>query len=91
MGIRDSAYSQQPKWIIEESKAEVGAIPFLVTILKSIYSRIHEHVLTAFFKLSIYNKILTMAAGAVNSIFEVLESEMTMEARKNVAAEIYDR
>jgi len=30
-----------------------------------------------------------MAAGAVNNIFEVLESEMTMESRTNVTAEIY--
>jgi hypothetical protein len=30
-----------------------------------------------------------MAAGAFHNIFEVLESGMTMEAGKNVAAEIY--
>ncbi|AES63327.1 ubiquitin-protein ligase, putative [Medicago truncatula] len=33
MGIRDSAYSQQPEWTIEESIAEVGAIPFLILIM----------------------------------------------------------
>ncbi|RHN71567.1 putative aminoacyltransferase, E1 ubiquitin-activating enzyme [Medicago truncatula] len=57
--------------------------------LTSKDSRIHKHVLTAFFKLSIYNKILIMAAKAVDNIFEVLESGKTMEARTNVTAEIY--
>ncbi|AES90827.1 hypothetical protein MTR_4g098600 [Medicago truncatula] len=70
-------YSQQLEWTIKESIAEVGAILFLVTILKSKYSRIQEHVLTAYFKLSIYNNILIMAERAVDNIFEVLESGKT--------------
>jgi hypothetical protein len=71
--------------------AEVGAIPFLVTLLASKDSRIQEHVVTALFNLSIYdnNKILIMAAGAVDNIVEVLESGKTMEARENAAAAIY--
>ncbi|CAJ2653433.1 unnamed protein product [Trifolium pratense] len=71
--------------------AEVGAIPFLVTLLVSKDSRIQEHVVTALFNLSIYdnNKILIMAAGAVDNIVEVLESGKTMEARENAAAAIY--
>lgn len=71
--------------------AEVGAIPFLVTLLASKDSRIQEHVVTALFNLSIYdnNKILIMAAGAVENIVKVLESGKTMEARENAAAAIY--
>uniref|UniRef100_K7KAW8 RING-type E3 ubiquitin transferase n=1 Tax=Glycine max TaxID=3847 RepID=K7KAW8_SOYBN len=71
--------------------AEVGAIPFLVTLLGSQDSRIQEHAVTALFNLSIFdnNKILIMAAGAVDSIVEVLESGKTMEARENAAASIY--
>ncbi|KAK7385781.1 hypothetical protein VNO78_31637 [Psophocarpus tetragonolobus] len=71
--------------------AEVGAIPFLVTVLGSQDSRIQEHAVTALFNLSIFdnNKILIMAAGAVDSIVEVLESGKTMEARENAAASIY--
>lgn len=71
--------------------AEVGAIPFLVTLLVSKDSRIQEHVVTALFNLSIYdnNKILIMAAGAIDNIVEVLESGKTMEARENAAAAIY--
>lgn len=71
--------------------AEVGAIPFLVTLLVSKDSRIQEHVVTALFNLSIYdnNKILIMAAGAIDNIVEVLEFGKTMEARENAAAAIY--
>jgi len=71
--------------------AEVGAIPFLVTLLGSQDSRIQEHAVTTLFNLSIFdnNKILIMAAGAVDSIVEVLESGKTMEARENAAASIY--
>ncbi|XP_014502987.1 U-box domain-containing protein 1-like [Vigna radiata var. radiata] len=71
--------------------AEVGAIPFLVTLLGSQDSRIQEHAVTTLFNLSIFdnNKILIMAAGAVDSIVEVLESGKTMEARENAAAAIY--
>ncbi|CAK8538337.1 unnamed protein product [Lathyrus sativus] len=71
--------------------AEVGAIPFLVTLLVSKDSRIQEHVVTALFNLSIYdnNKILIMAAGAIDNIVEVLELGKTMEARENAAAAIY--
>ncbi|TKY56890.1 U-box domain-containing protein 13 [Spatholobus suberectus] len=71
--------------------AEVGAIPFLVTLLGSQDSRIQEHAVTALFNLSIFdnNKILIMAAGAVDSIVEVLESGKTMEARENAAALIF--
>lgn len=71
--------------------AEVGAIPFLVTLLVSNDSRIQEHVVTALFNLSIFdnNKILIMAAGAVDNIVQVLESGKTMEARENAAAAIY--
>ncbi|XP_027368518.1 U-box domain-containing protein 1-like [Abrus precatorius] len=71
--------------------AEVGAIPFLVTLLGSHDSRIQEHAVTALFNLSIFdnNKILIMAAGAVDNIVEVLESGKTMEARENAAASIF--
>ncbi|KAK7320584.1 hypothetical protein VNO77_30203 [Canavalia gladiata] len=71
--------------------AEVGAIPFLVTLLGSQDSRIQEHAVTALFNLSIFdnNKILIMAAGAVDNIVEVLESGKTMEARENAAASIF--
>ncbi|XP_020229278.1 U-box domain-containing protein 1 [Cajanus cajan] len=71
--------------------AEVGAIPFLVTLLGSQDSRIQEHAVTALFNLSIFdnNKLLIMAAGAVGNIVEVLESGKTMEARENAAASIY--
>ncbi|XP_061351650.1 U-box domain-containing protein 1-like [Gastrolobium bilobum] len=71
--------------------AEVGAIPFLVTLLASQDSRIQEHVVTALFNLSIYdnNKILIMAAGAVDNIVEVLESGKNMEARENAAAAMF--
>ncbi|KAK7300508.1 hypothetical protein RJT34_11353 [Clitoria ternatea] len=71
--------------------AEVGAIPFLVTLLGSQDSRIQEHAVTTLFNLSIYdnNKILIMAAGAVDNIVEVLESGKTMEARENAAASIF--
>ncbi|KAJ1401175.1 Zinc finger, RING/FYVE/PHD-type [Sesbania bispinosa] len=71
--------------------AEVGAIPFLVTLLGSQDSRIQEHAVTALFNLSIYdnNKILIMSAGAVDNIVQVLESGKTMEARENAAATIF--
>ncbi|KAK7276413.1 hypothetical protein RIF29_17552 [Crotalaria pallida] len=71
--------------------AEVGAIPFLVTLLGSQDSRIQEHAVTALFNLSIFdnNKILIMAAGAVDNIVQMLESGKTMEARENAAATIF--
>ena len=71
--------------------AEAGAIPFLVTLLGSNDPRIQKHAVTALFNLSIFdnNKILIMAAGAVENIVEVLESGKTMEARENAAAAIF--
>ncbi|RYR46077.1 hypothetical protein Ahy_A07g031826 isoform A [Arachis hypogaea] len=71
--------------------AEVGAIPFLVTLLGSHDPRIQEHAVTAMFNLSIYdnNKVLLMSAGAVDKIVQVLEQGRTMEARENAAATIF--
>ncbi|KAB2596326.1 U-box domain-containing protein 13-like [Pyrus ussuriensis x Pyrus communis] len=71
--------------------AEAGAIPFLVTLLKSHEPRIQENAVTALLNLSIYNnnKILIMAAGAIDNIVNVLESGNTMEARENAAAAIF--
>jgi len=48
-----------------------------------------SHVLTALFKPPIYNKILNMAARAIDNIIEVLDLGKTMEARKTAATEIY--
>ncbi|KAJ1417701.1 Zinc finger, RING/FYVE/PHD-type [Sesbania bispinosa] len=71
--------------------AEAGAIPFLVTLLGSQDPRIQEHAVTALFNLSIFdnNKILIMAAGAVENIIGLLEAGKTMEARENAAAAIF--
>ncbi|XP_054788219.1 U-box domain-containing protein 1-like [Prosopis cineraria] len=71
--------------------AEAGAIPFLVTLLGSHDPRIQEHAVTALFNLSIFdnNKVLIVAAGALDYIVEVLESGKTMEARENAAAAIF--
>ncbi|CAN0909790.1 U-box domain-containing protein 1 [Linum grandiflorum] len=71
--------------------AEAGAIPFLVSILNSNDSRIQENAVTALLNLSILenNKILIMAAGAVERIISVLESGKSMEARENAAAAIF--
>ncbi|XVF24163.1 hypothetical protein REPUB_Repub13aG0103700 [Reevesia pubescens] len=71
--------------------AEAGAIPFLVTLLSSNDARIQENAVTASLNLSIFdnNKVLIMAAGAIDNIVEVLESGKTMEARENAAAAIY--
>ncbi|XP_057804640.1 U-box domain-containing protein 1-like [Salvia miltiorrhiza] len=71
--------------------AEAGAIPFLVTLLGSPDSRIQENAVTALLNLSIHenNKMLIMAAGAIGSIVEVLQSGNTMEARENAAATIF--
>lgn len=71
--------------------AEAGAIPFLVTLLSSHDSRTQENAVTALLNLSIFdnNKILIMAAGAIDSIVDVLESGKTMEARENAAATIF--
>ncbi|CAN1255338.1 U-box domain-containing protein 1 [Linum perenne] len=71
--------------------AEAGAIPFLVSILNSHDSRIQENAVTALLNLSILenNKVLIMAAGAVENIISVLESGKTMEARENAAAAIF--
>ncbi|KAK2982499.1 hypothetical protein RJ640_026342 [Escallonia rubra] len=71
--------------------AEAGAIPFLVTLLGSNDSRIQENTVTALLNLSIFdnNKILIMAAGAIDNIVDVLRSGKTMEARENAAAAIF--
>ncbi|KAE9606183.1 hypothetical protein Lal_00024924 [Lupinus albus] len=71
--------------------AEVGAFPFLVTLLGSQDPRTQEYAITALFNLSIFdnNKVLIMAAGAVDKIVQVLESGKTMEARENAAATIF--
>lgn len=71
--------------------AEAGAIPFLVTLLCSQDPRIQENAVTALLNLSIFNnnKILIMAAGAIESIIDVLESGKTMESRGNAAAAIF--
>ncbi|KAG6415943.1 hypothetical protein SASPL_123363 [Salvia splendens] len=71
--------------------AEAGAIPFLVTLLGSPDSRIQENAVTALLNLSIHenNKMLIMAAGAIDSIVEVLQSGNTMEAKENAAATIF--
>ncbi|KAA0055024.1 U-box domain-containing protein 13-like [Cucumis melo var. makuwa] len=71
--------------------AEAGAIPFLVTLLKSGDPRIEENAVTALFNLAIFNnnKILIVAAGAIDNITHILESGKTMEARENAAATIY--
>uniref|UniRef100_A0A7N0RJQ9 RING-type E3 ubiquitin transferase n=1 Tax=Kalanchoe fedtschenkoi TaxID=63787 RepID=A0A7N0RJQ9_KALFE len=71
--------------------AEAGAIPFLVTLLMSNDPQIQENSVTALLNLSIYdnNKILIMAASAVDNIVQVLESGKTMEARENAAATIF--
>ncbi|KAL4576123.1 hypothetical protein LXL04_012212 [Taraxacum kok-saghyz] len=71
--------------------SEAGAIPFLVTLLSSHDSRIQEHAVTALLNLSIFenNKVLIVAAGAIDSIVDVLGSGKTMEARENAAAAIF--
>ncbi|PSS34450.1 U-box domain-containing protein [Actinidia chinensis var. chinensis] len=71
--------------------AEAGAIPFLVTLLHSPDPRIQENAVTALLNLSIFdnNKILIMAAGAIDSIIDVLLSGKTTEARENAAAAIF--
>lgn len=71
--------------------ADAGAIPFLVTLLTSPDSRIQENAVTALLNLSIHenNKMLIMAAGAIDSIVEVLQSGKTMEAKENAAATIF--
>ncbi|XP_047324089.1 U-box domain-containing protein 1-like [Impatiens glandulifera] len=71
--------------------AEAGAIPFLVTLLNSHDPRIQENAITALLNLSLFdnNKILIMAASAINGIIEVLQSGRSMEARENAAATVY--
>lgn len=71
--------------------SEAGAIPFLVTLLSSNDSRIQENAVTALLNLSIFenNKLLIMAAGAIDNIIYVLQSGKTMEARENAAAAIF--
>ncbi|KAJ0983888.1 hypothetical protein J5N97_002244 [Dioscorea zingiberensis] len=71
--------------------AEAGAIPFLVTLLSSRDPRTQENAVTALLNLSIFdnNKVLIMAAGALDAIIEVLQSGAAMEARENAAATIY--
>ncbi|XP_022764467.1 U-box domain-containing protein 1-like [Durio zibethinus] len=71
--------------------AEAGAIPFLVTSLSSSDPRIQENAVTALLNLSILdnNKVLILAAGAIDNVVEVLESGKTMEARENAAAAIF--
>ncbi|XP_062092455.1 U-box domain-containing protein 1-like [Humulus lupulus] len=70
---------------------EAGAIPFLVMLLSSHDPRIQENAVTALLNLSIFNnnKILIMAAGAIDNVIDVLESGKTMEARENAAAAIF--
>ncbi|KAK1421349.1 hypothetical protein QVD17_23604 [Tagetes erecta] len=71
--------------------SEAGAIPFLVTLLSSHDPRIQENAVTALLNLSIFdnNKVLIVAAGAIDSIVDVLGSGKTMEARENAAAAIF--
>ncbi|CAH1438780.1 unnamed protein product [Lactuca virosa] len=71
--------------------SEAGAIPFLVTLLSSHDPRIQEHAVTTLLNLSIFenNKVLIVAAGAIDSIVDVLGSGKTMEARENAAAAIF--
>ncbi|XP_051143864.1 U-box domain-containing protein 1-like [Andrographis paniculata] len=71
--------------------AEAGAIPFLSTLLCSRDSRIQENSVTALLNLSIHNnnKVLIMAAGALDNIVEVLQSGLTTEAKENAAASIF--
>ncbi|XP_076927216.1 U-box domain-containing protein 1-like [Bidens hawaiensis] len=71
--------------------SEAGAIPFLVTLLSSNDARIQENAVTALLNLSIFdnNKVLIMAAGAIDSIVDVLGLGKTMEARENAAAAIF--
>ncbi|KAF6164918.1 hypothetical protein GIB67_017121 [Kingdonia uniflora] len=71
--------------------AEAGAIPFLVTLLGSNEPRIQENAVTALLNLSIFdnNKVLIMAAGAIDSIVEVLLCGKTMESRENAAATVF--
>ncbi|KAM7270009.1 hypothetical protein ACFE04_029223 [Oxalis oulophora] len=71
--------------------AEAGAIPFLVTLLNSNDPRIQENSVTALLNMSIFdnNKVLIMAAGAIDSIIEVLDSGKSMGARENAAAAIF--
>lgn len=71
--------------------AEAGAIPFLVTLLSSHDPRIQENAVTALLNLSLFqnNKILIMAAGAIDHIIDVLPAGKTMEARENAAAAIF--
>ncbi|KAH7672592.1 Zinc finger RING/FYVE/PHD-type protein [Dioscorea alata] len=71
--------------------AEAGAIPFLITLLGSRDPRTQENAVTALLNLSIFdnNKVLIMAAGALDSIIEVLCSGAAMEARENAAATIF--
>lgn len=71
--------------------AEAGALPFLVGLLGSPDSRIQENAVTALLNLSIYenNKILIMAAGAIDNIVDVLHSGLSMEAKENAAAAVF--
>nr|XP_043631344.1 U-box domain-containing protein 1-like [Erigeron canadensis] len=71
--------------------SEAGAIPFLVTLLSSHDPRIQENAVTALLNLSIFdnNKVLIVAAGAIDSIVDVLNSGKTMEARENAAATVF--
>lgn len=71
--------------------AEAGAIPFLITLLISNDPQIQENSVTALLNLSIYdnNKILIMAASAIENIIQVLKSGKTMEARENAAATLF--
>ncbi|KAJ0909464.1 putative armadillo-like helical protein [Helianthus annuus] len=71
--------------------SEAGAIPFLVTLLSSHDPRIQENAVTALLNLSIFdnNKVLIVAAGAIDNIVDVLDSGKTMEARENAAAAIF--
>eukprot|EP01018_Ginkgo_biloba_P004766 Gb_08792 [translate_table: standard] len=71
--------------------AEAGAIPFLLSLLSSKDPRTQENAVTALLNLSIYdnNKILIMAAGALDAIIEVLQNGKNMESRENAAATLF--
>lgn len=71
--------------------AEAGAIPFLVPLLTSQDQRTQENAVTALLNLSICenNKSLIVAAGALDSVVEVVRAGASMEARENAAATLF--
>ncbi|KAI9157003.1 hypothetical protein LWI28_015363 [Acer negundo] len=70
--------------------AETGAIPLLVELLSSTYSRTQEYAVTALLNLSINdsNKGTIVNAGAIPDIVDVLKNG-SMEARENAAATLF--